>query len=98
MSAIAAEYCLDCGWEHANLAGCWRKALREARETLTRPDLDPEIRAELQAAAEALALHRGRRCCVLRGALRNCPGGLLMSDADRGATLYGQPALRGSRP
>jgi len=55
MSAIAAEYCLDCGWEHANLAGCWRKALREARETLTRPDLDPEIRAELQAAAEALA-------------------------------------------
>ena len=47
-------YCSDCGWEHANLPGCWRKALREARETLARPGLDVEIRAELQIATDAL--------------------------------------------
>ena len=53
------EFCPDCGWDHANVPGCWRKVMREAREKLADPTFTGPIRDKLQAALDAAeASHR----------------------------------------
>jgi hypothetical protein len=47
------RFCPDCGWGHANVPGCWRKVMREAREKLAEPAFTGPIRDKLQAALDA---------------------------------------------
>lgn len=48
------EFCLECGWRHANIEHCWRKTLRKAREMLADPATPEDIRGPLRVSVDEL--------------------------------------------
>jgi hypothetical protein len=55
---MSVEFCPDCGWDHADIARCWRRLRRLAREKLADPAFTGPLRDRLQAALDNLENER----------------------------------------